>query len=147
MERQPGAGRPPLPSQDRALARAVRGLARNREMKQVLDGRMERAEAQIISSLLLRGVATLRLGGYQVDLQGEEIRLTRLPSDEFDVIISSSVLSHLTEDAMHAWLVELKKVLITAGHVLHANVLLERQSVKIGFAGGDPLYGLKSQAV
>lgn len=43
---------------------------------------------------------------------------TRLPSDEFDVIISSSVLSHLTEEAMHAWLAELNRVLKPEGVAL-----------------------------
>jgi SAM-dependent methyltransferase len=43
---------------------------------------------------------------------------TQLQSDEFDVIISSSVLSHLTEDAMHAWLAELNRVLRQDGVAL-----------------------------
>lgn len=36
---------------------------------------------------------------------------TELQSEDFDVIISSSVLSHLTQEAMHAWLPELNRVL------------------------------------
>ena len=43
---------------------------------------------------------------------------TQLRSDEFDVIISSSVLSHLTEHAMHAWLEELNRVLNPDGVAL-----------------------------
>ena len=51
-------------------------------------------------------------------LQVELMPPTPLASNDFDVIISSSVLSHLTEDAMHAWLAELNRVLKDDGVAL-----------------------------
>jgi SAM-dependent methyltransferase len=51
-------------------------------------------------------------------LEVELMPPTRLRSNDFDVIISSSVLSHLTEDAMHAWLQELNRVLKPNGVAL-----------------------------
>jgi 2-polyprenyl-3-methyl-5-hydroxy-6-metoxy-1,4-benzoquinol methylase len=43
---------------------------------------------------------------------------TPLPSNSFDVIISSSVLSHLTEPVMRAWLKELSRLLRPGGVAL-----------------------------
>ena len=51
-------------------------------------------------------------------LEVELMPPTQLRSNDFDVIISSSVLSHLTEDAMHAWLQELNRVLKPNGVAL-----------------------------
>jgi 2-polyprenyl-3-methyl-5-hydroxy-6-metoxy-1,4-benzoquinol methylase len=43
---------------------------------------------------------------------------TGLPSDSYDVIISSSVLSHLTESTMRAWLAEINRLLTPGGRAL-----------------------------
>lgn len=61
--------------------RSVASLAGNRALKAVCEGRIGRAEAQIVGYLLQQGVSTVRLGGYQVDLsEAGELELTLLPS-------------------------------------------------------------------
>jgi SAM-dependent methyltransferase len=43
---------------------------------------------------------------------------TPLPSDSYDIIISSSVLSHLTESTMRTWLAEISRLLAPGGRAL-----------------------------
>ena len=47
----------------------------------MIEGRIERAEQTIKSYLALQGTTTIRLGVYQVNLEEEEIDLTRRPTD------------------------------------------------------------------
>jgi predicted RNA-binding Zn-ribbon protein involved in translation (DUF1610 family) len=67
------------PTAKRAVIRAVRSLAINSEKAVVIYRRIERAEERIRGYLLANGLASANLGGYQVDLEGEEIRLIPLP--------------------------------------------------------------------
>ena len=63
---------------------AIRSLAYNRELQPLVEDKIERAEASIRGYLLVNGVATARVGPYQVDMDEEgDISLTRLPVDDW----------------------------------------------------------------
>lgn len=52
--------------------RAVRSLVWNRKMLPVIQERLERAESVVRAHLLLNGNGCLRVGSYEVSLNGEE---------------------------------------------------------------------------
>jgi hypothetical protein len=64
------------------VARALSILAHNRALKAVAEGRIEKAESRVRSYLLLYGFTSARLAGFQVELDGDELHLTRLPAEE-----------------------------------------------------------------
>src|SRR5437764_7282869 len=64
------------------VARALSILAHNRALKAIAEGRIEKAENRVRSYLLLYGFTSARLAGFQIELDGDELHLTRLPADE-----------------------------------------------------------------
>ncbi len=66
-----------------AAIRAVRSLERNRRIALEAEERFARARDQVRAYMALRNVTSVRLGGYQVDLMGEDLLVTRLPADGF----------------------------------------------------------------
>jgi hypothetical protein len=66
------------------LMRSIRSLAYNRELKPLVEDRIERAEASLRGYLLTNGLAATRVGPYQVEMDEEgDISLTRLPVDDW----------------------------------------------------------------
>jgi predicted RNA-binding Zn-ribbon protein involved in translation (DUF1610 family) len=64
------------------VARALSSLEHNRTLKAAAEGRIEKAEHRVRSYLLLYGFTSARLAGFQIELDGDELNLTRLPSEE-----------------------------------------------------------------
>jgi hypothetical protein len=48
------------------ILRAVRSLAYNREMKPVIEGRIERAEAKVRGFMMINGLSSSRIGAFKV---------------------------------------------------------------------------------
>ena len=66
------------------LVRAIRSLAYNRQIRPLVEARIERAEATIRSHLLLQDTTELQIGPYEVQMNGaDEIEITRLSVDEW----------------------------------------------------------------
>ncbi len=69
------------------MMRSIRSLAYNRELQPLVEDRIERAEASLRGYLLVNGLATARVGPYQVDMDEEgDISLTRLPVDDWQQV-------------------------------------------------------------
>ena len=67
------------------LMRAVRSLAYNRELKPLVEGRIERAESKIRGYLLTNSLTATRIGPYQVEMNEEgDIAYSRLLVDEWE---------------------------------------------------------------
>src|SRR5690349_6823770 len=64
------------------VARALSSLEHNRALKAAAEGRIEKAEYRVRSYLLLYGFTSARLAGFQIELDGDELHLTRLPAEE-----------------------------------------------------------------
>src|SRR5689334_9301801 len=67
---------------ERRVARALSILEHNRALKAVAEERIEKAENRVRSYLLLYGFTSARLAGFQIELDGDDLHLTRLPSEE-----------------------------------------------------------------
>jgi len=66
------------------VMRAVRSLAYNRELKPVIDGRIERAEGKVRGYMLTNNQTTTRIGVFQVEIdEGGDLVLTRLEMDDW----------------------------------------------------------------
>lgn len=64
--------------------RAVRSLAWNRKMLPVVQARMERAESVVRAHLLLNGNGCLRVGPYEISLNGDgEIVVNRIETSDW----------------------------------------------------------------
>src|SRR5689334_22694668 len=77
---QPGDHTPEAAYEHR-VARALSILEHNRRLKAVAEERIEKAESRVRSYLLLYGFTSARLAGFQIELDGDELKLTRLPSE------------------------------------------------------------------
>jgi len=64
------------------VARALSILEHNRALKAITEERIEKAESRVRSYLLLYGFTSARLAGFQIELDGDELHLTRLPTEE-----------------------------------------------------------------
>ena len=66
------------------LMRAIRSLAYNRNLKPVIEGRIERAEAKVRGYMMVNELSSTRIGAFEVEM-GEEgdLSLTRLQMDEW----------------------------------------------------------------
>ena len=72
------------PAERYRVMRAVRSLAYNRELKPVIDGRIERAEAKVRGYMLASDQTTTRIGAFQVDIDEDgDLALTRLQMDDW----------------------------------------------------------------
>ena len=66
------------------VMRATRSLAYNRELKPVIVGRIERAEATIRGYLLGQGLASTQIGAYEIAMDEEgDISYTRISTDDW----------------------------------------------------------------
>ena len=66
------------------LMRAVRSLAYNRELRPVIEGRIERAEAKVRRHMMVNGLSATRIGAFEVEMDEEgDLSLTRLQLDEW----------------------------------------------------------------
>jgi hypothetical protein len=72
----------PQTAQEHKVARALSSLEHNRALKAVAEERIGKAEHRVRSYLLLYGFTSARLAGFQIELDGDELHLTRLPADE-----------------------------------------------------------------
>ena len=64
--------------------RAARSYAHNHELKPKVEERLEKAESQLRSYLLREGVDSLRLGAFQVALQGDQLVVTRVEAEGWE---------------------------------------------------------------
>jgi predicted RNA-binding Zn-ribbon protein involved in translation (DUF1610 family) len=78
---QPGEHNPQA-QYEHKVARALSILEHNRALKAIAEGRIEKAENRVRSYLLLYGFTSARLAGFQIELAGDELHLTRLPAEE-----------------------------------------------------------------
>jgi predicted RNA-binding Zn-ribbon protein involved in translation (DUF1610 family) len=78
---QPGEHNPQA-QYEHKVARALSILEHNRALKAIAEGRIEKAESRVRSYLLLYGFTSARLAGFQIELDGDELHLTRLPIEE-----------------------------------------------------------------
>ena len=77
MEREP-------PVEKYRVMRAIRSLAYNRELKPVIDGRIERAETKVRGFMLVNGLTSTRIGAFQIDMDEDgDLELERLQMDEW----------------------------------------------------------------
>lgn len=65
--------------EERRVYRAIRSLAYNRDLKQTVERRIERAEDRIFAYMGLRGLEELRLGCYHVCFMDGYIVVKILP--------------------------------------------------------------------
>lgn len=64
--------------------RAVRSLAWNRRVLPIIQARLERAESVVRAHLLLNGNSCLRIGAYEISLNGdEEIIVHQVATDDW----------------------------------------------------------------
>ena len=66
------------------LMRAVRSLAYNRNLKPVIEGRIERAEAKVRGYMMVNELSSTRIGAFEVDMDEDgDLSLTRLQLDDW----------------------------------------------------------------
>ena len=66
------------------LMRSIRSLAYNRELQPLVEGRIERAEANLRGYLMANDLTSALLGLYEVGMDEEgSISLERLPTDDW----------------------------------------------------------------
>ena len=64
--------------------RAARSYAHNHELKPKVEERLDKAESQLRSYLLREGVDSLRLGAFQVEMQGDQLVVTRVEAEGWE---------------------------------------------------------------
>ena len=62
--------------------RAARSYAYNQDLRERVEGRLERARTMLESYLLLQGATSAQLGAFRVDLDNGEISITRTAADD-----------------------------------------------------------------
>lgn len=81
------------------LMRAVRSLAYNRELKPVIEGRIERAETNIRGYMLANSLRTTQIGAFEVEMDEDgDLALSRLPMDEWEQMPLPRVSEFQEED-------------------------------------------------
>lgn len=65
---------------DWRATRAARSLYINRRNRDIVEQRIERATATVASFLALHGLALARLGRYEVETLGDDLRVSQLPA-------------------------------------------------------------------
>ena len=66
------------------IVRAARSYEYNRARAPEVEARLERARTRLKSYLILHGLNSMRLGGYQLELTEGELVVTKLPPDGFE---------------------------------------------------------------
>lgn len=66
------------------IIRAAQSYEYNRVRAPEVEARLEKARSRLKSYLILHGVNSMRLGGYQLELVEGELVVTNLPPDGFE---------------------------------------------------------------
>ena len=73
-----------VPAERYRVMRAVRSLAYNRELKPVIEGRIERAEAKVRGFMMANELSSTRIGAFEVEMDEDgDLSLTRLELDDW----------------------------------------------------------------
>jgi len=65
--------------EERRVYRAIRSLVYNRNLKQIVERRIEKAESKVLTYMRLRGLDELRLGCYHVCFVDDCVHVKVLP--------------------------------------------------------------------